>query len=418
VTEAPKPAGGPAPQPGSEPTAPSGSGPAPQPTGEPPQSAAEPTAQSAEPTAPSTAEPAPQSPGKPAPPGRSEPALLDVCDLRVYFPITRGTVFRRTVGHVHAVDGITLGLAAAETVGLVGESGSGKTTLGRAIVGLIPPTSGTILFRGRPLDAKDGGYRAERTQLQMVFQDPTASLDPKWRAGASIAEPLRVNHVGTRAERRQRVRELLEVVGLSPVHARRYPHELSGGQRQRVGLARALALNPAVIVADEPVSALDVSIRAQIINLLQQLQQELGLSYLFIAHDLAVVRHFSDRVAVMYLGQIVEQGGAADLYTDPRHPYTVSLLSAVPVPDPAAEARRERIILPGDPPNPAEPPPGCRFHTRCWLREQLGGPKRCAVEEPAARQISAGHTAACHFTDEVPGRAAGSAAGQTAGPVP
>jgi oligopeptide/dipeptide ABC transporter ATP-binding protein len=252
----------------------------------------------------------------------------------------------------------------------------------------------------------------------MVFQDPTASLDPKWRAGASIAEPLRVNHIGTRAERRQRVRELLEVVGLSPVHARRYPHELSGGQRQRVGLARALALNPAVIIADEAVSALDVSIRAQIINLLQQLQRELGLSYLFIAHDLAVVRHLSHRVAVMYLGQIVEQGGAADLYTDPRHPYTVSLLSAVPVPDPAAEARRERIILPGDPPNPAEPPPGCRFHTRCWLREQLGGPERCAVEEPAPRQVSAGHTAACHFTDEVPERAAGSAAGQTAGPVP
>ena len=355
----------------------------------------------------------PRSAGEPAPQSGSGPALLDVRDLRVLFPITRGTVFRRTVGHVHAVDGITLGLAAAETLGLVGESGSGKTTLGRAIVGLIRPTSGTILFRGRALGAKDGGYRAERTQVQMVFQDPTASLDPKWRAGASIAEPLRVNHIGTRDERHQRVRDLLEVVGLSPVHARRYPHELSGGQRQRVGLARALALNPAVIVAVEAVSALDVSIRAQIINLLQQLQQELGLSYLFIAHDLAVVRHLSDRVAVMYLGQIVEQGGAADLYTDPRHPYTVSLLSAVPVPDPSVEARRERIILPGDPPNPAEPPPGCRFHTRCWLREQLGGPERCAVEEPAPRQVSAGHTAACHFTDEVPGRAAGTAAGQT-----
>jgi oligopeptide/dipeptide ABC transporter ATP-binding protein len=387
VTEASKPAGEPAPSPGSEPARPSATGPEPLSTSD----AASPLA--------------------------AEPTLLDVRDLRVHFPITRGTVFRRTTGHVHAVDGVTLELAAAETVGLVGESGSGKTTLGRAIVGLIPPTSGTILFRGRSLAAKDGGYRAERTQLQMVFQDPTASLDPKWRAGASIAEPLRVNHIGTRAERRQRIRDLLEVVGLSPAHARRYPHELSGGQRQRVGLARALALNPAVIVADEAVSALDVSIRAQIINLLQQLQRELGLSYLFIAHDLAVVRHLSDRVAVMYLGEIVEQGGAADLYTDPRHPYTVSLLSAVPVPDPSAEARRERIILPGDPPNPASPPPGCRFHTRCWLREQLGSPERCAVEEPVPRPVSAGHIAACHFTDEVPGRAAGTAAGQTAGPA-
>jgi peptide/nickel transport system ATP-binding protein len=370
-------------------------------------------------------EPASRPTGGPAPASAGEPALLDVRDLRVLFPITRGTVFRRTVGHVHAVDGVSLELAAAETVGLVGESGSGKTTLGRAVVGLIHPTSGTILFRGRPLDTKAGaggaggaaGSRAEGAQLQMVFQDPTASLDPKWRAGASIAEPLRVNHIGTRAERRERVRDLLEVVGLSPVHARRYPHELSGGQRQRVGLARALALNPAVIVADEAVSALDVSIQAQIINLLQRLQRELKLSYLFIAHDLAVVRHLSDRVAVMYLGQIVEQGGAADLYRDPRHPYTVSLLSAVPVPDPSAEARRERIILPGDPPNPASPPPGCRFHTRCWLREQLGAPERCAVEEPAPQRVSAGHTAACHFTDEVPGRAAGSAAGQTAGPA-
>jgi peptide/nickel transport system ATP-binding protein len=335
-------------------------------------------------------------------PSESEPALLNVRDLRVHFPITRGTVFRRTVGHVHAVDGVSLELSAAETVGLVGESGSGKTTLGRAIVGLIPPTSGTILLRGRALSAKDSGYGAERSPLQMVFQDPMDSLDPKWRAEASIAEPLRVNHIGTRAERRQRVRDLLEVVGLSPAHARRYPHELSGGQRQRVGLARALALNPSVIVADEAVSALDVSIRAQIINLLQRLQRELRLSYLFIAHDLAVVRHLSHRVAVMYLGQIVEQARTADLYSDPRHPYTVSLLSAVPVPDPSAEARRERIILPGDPPNPASPPPGCRFHTRCWLREQLGNPERCAVDEPAPQLVASGHVAACHYAHEVP----------------
>ena len=279
-------------------------------------------------------------------PSASEPALLEVRDLRVHFPITRGTVFRRTVGQVHAVDGLSLELAAAETLGLVGESGSGKTTLGRAIVGLIPPTAGTILFRGLPLGAKGtASDRPARAQLQMVFQDPIASLDPRWRVGASIAEPLRLNHIGTRAERQERVSDLLEVVGLSPGHAGRYPHELSGGQRQRVGLARALALNPAVIVADEAVSALDVSIRAQVINLLRQLQDELKVSYLFIAHDLAVVRHLSDRVAVMYLGQIVEQAGAADLYSDPRHPYTVSLLSAVPVPDPSVEARRERIVL-------------------------------------------------------------------------
>ena len=337
----------------------------------------------------------------------AEPALLDVRDLRVHFPITRGTVFRRTVGKVHAVDGVSLGLTQAETVGLVGESGSGKTTLGRALVGLIPPTSGTILLRGQPLDGKSGpGDRAGHPLVQMIFQDPMASLDPRWKAGTSIAEPLAVNHVGSGAERRQRVRELLEVVGLSPAHAARYPHELSGGQRQRVGMARALALNPAIVIADEAVSALDVSIRAQIINLLQQLQAELRLSYLFIAHDLAVVRHISDRVIVMYLGQFVEQAATADLYRDPRHPYTVSLLSAVPVPDPSIEAGRERIILSGDPPNPAAPPPGCRFHTRCWLREQLGSPERCAVEEPSSREISAGHVAACHFTDEVPGRAA------------
>jgi oligopeptide/dipeptide ABC transporter ATP-binding protein len=354
-----------------------------------------------------------------APPqSANEPALLEVRDLRVHFPITRGTVFRRTVGRVHAVDGVSLQLATAETLGLVGESGSGKTTLGRAIVGLIPPTSGTILFRGLPLGAKGAGSdRPARAQLQMVFQDPIASLDPRWRVGVSIAEPLRLNHVGTRAERHERVGDLLEVVGLSPRHAGRYPHELSGGQRQRVGLARALALNPAVIVADEAVSALDVSIRAQVINLLRQLRDELKISYLFIAHDLAVVRHLSDRVAVMYLGQIVEQAGAADLYRDPRHPYTVSLLSAVPVPDPSVEARRERIVLRGDPPNPASPPTGCRFHTRCWLRQRLGDPERCAVEEPADEPVSAGHTAACHYVHEVPERVRLSEVGPTSEPA-
>jgi oligopeptide/dipeptide ABC transporter ATP-binding protein len=351
-------------------------------------------------------------------PSASEPALLEVRDLRVHFPITRGTVLRRTVGQVHAVDGVSVRLATAETLGLVGESGSGKTTLGRAIVGLIPPTSGTILFRGLALGAKGAtSDRPARAQLQMVFQDPTASLDPRWRVGASIAEPLRLNHIGTRAERHERVSDLLKVVGLSPGHAGRYPHELSGGQRQRVGLARALALNPAVIVADEAVSALDVSVRAQVINLLQQLQDDLKVSYLFIAHDLAVVRHLSDRVAVMYLGQIVEQAGAADLYSDPRHPYTVSLLSAVPVPDPSVEALRERIVLRGDPPNPASPPTGCRFHTRCWLRNRLGNPERCAVEEPAHQSVSVGHTAACHYVDQVPESVRLSAVGPTSEPA-
>jgi oligopeptide/dipeptide ABC transporter ATP-binding protein len=357
--------------------------------------------------------------GHPPPAGQSppggEPALLEVRDLRVHFPVTRGAVFRRTVGQVHAVDGLSLSLGAAQTLGLVGESGCGKTTLGRAIVGIVPPTSGEILFRGQPLGVKRAS--SDRRQLQMVFQDPTASLDPKWRVGASIAEPLRLNHIGTRAQRSDRVSELLEVVGLSPGQARRYPHELSGGQRQRVGLARALALNPAVIVADEAVSALDVSIRAQVINLLQELQEKLRLSYLFIAHDLAIVRHLSDRVAVMYLGQIVELAQAADLYADARHPYTVSLLSAVPVPDPVIEARRERIVLPGDPPNPASPPAGCRFHTRCWLRKQLGNPERCAVEEPAHQQVSAGHTAACHYAHETSGSARLSTVGPTAEPA-
>jgi oligopeptide transport system ATP-binding protein len=327
-----------------------------------------------------------------APQPASEPALLEVRDLRVLFPVTRGTLVRRTVGWVHAVDGVSLELGTAETVGLVGESGSGKTTLGRAIVGLVPPTSGTVLFRGRPLAAKLGSRdRAEQPHLQMVFQDPTASLDPKWRAGASIAEPLRVNHIGTRAERRERVRGLLDVVGLSPRHARRYPHELSGGQRQRVGLARALALNPAVIVADEAVSALDVSIRAQIINLLRQLQHELQLSYLFIAHDLAVVRHISDRVAVMYLGKLMEQADSREIYENPLHPYTKALLSAVPIPDPQLERKRERIILTGDVPSSLRPPRGCVFHTRCPIAIE-----ECRVEIPAWREAEPGHWVACH----------------------
>jgi len=307
-----------------------------------------------------------------------------------------------------AVEELSLDIPAGEVTVLIGPSGCGKSTVLRMINRLIEPTAGRILLDGEDVTRADATVL--RRRIGYVIQH--VGLFPHQTVRANVGTVPRL--LGWSRERvASRTRELLDLVGLDPDRfARRYPHELSGGQRQRVGLARALALSPAVIVADEAVSALDVSIRAQIINLLQQLQRELGLSYLFIAHDLAVVRHLSHRVAVMYLGQIVEQGAAADLYTDPRHPYTVSLLSAVPVPDPAAEARRERIILPGDPPNPAEPPPGCRFHTRCWLREQLGGPERCAVEEPAPRQVSAGHTAACHFTDEVPDRAAGTEAGQ------
>ncbi|HZP90597.1 MAG TPA: ABC transporter ATP-binding protein [Actinomycetota bacterium] len=327
--------------------------------------------------------------------------LLRLENLTVHFPVTRGTVLRRTTGFVRAVDGVTFDIGEGETVGLVGESGSGKTTLGRAIVGLVPPTAGSIELRGVELSALRGRRaRRARSQIQMVFQDPFASLDPRWPVARSVGEPLRLHRVGTRRERHERVLELLELVGLSRRMADRFPHELSGGQRQRVGLARALALRPALVVADEAVSALDVSIQAQILNLLQRLQQELGLAYLFIAHDLAVVHQISDRVAVMYLGRIVELAPAVDLYREPRHPYTISLLSANPVPDPSIEAGRERIVLPGDPPSAAAPPPGCRFHTRCWLRERLGDAEICRTQEPPLREAGPGRSVACHFADE------------------
>ena len=329
------------------------------------------------------------------------PALLEVDGVSVHFPITKGIVFRREVGTVRAVDGVTLSLGEHETLGLVGESGSGKTTLGRAIVGLYPPTFGSIRFNGRPLD--DDLRRRERGRLQMVFQDPVASLDPRWTTARSIEEPLRLAGVRDRGERRTRVAELLDVVGLPERFARRYPHELSGGQRQRVGVARALALRPAVVVADEAVSALDVSVQAQILNLLERLQREFGLSYVFIAHDLGVVEHISDRVAVMYLGRIIELAPTESLFRDPLHPYTVSLLSAIPVPDPAVETSRERIVLRGDPPNPAAPPPGCRFHTRCWLRERLDDPIVCRTDDPPLRTLADGHVAACHFAEQLRG---------------
>jgi oligopeptide/dipeptide ABC transporter ATP-binding protein len=334
--------------------------------------------------------------------GGAEP-LLAVRDLRVHFPITRGVVFRRTVGTVRAVDGVTLDVYPGETVGLVGESGSGKSTLGRAIVRLYRPTSGSIVFRGVDL-ATLRGRDATRlaTQLQMVFQDPYSSLDPRMSVGACIAEPLAIHRVGTRTERSRHVTELLSTVGLPARTAGRYPHEMSGGQRQRVGLARALALNPSLVVADEAVSALDVSVQAQILNLLQRLQRELRLTYLFIAHDLGIVRHISDRIAVMYLGQIVETAGTDELHANPVHPYSIALLSAIPRPDPETESRRTHIVLPGDPPSPAAPPTGCRFHTRCWLRHRLGDPERCATEAPELRASPSGvgHSVACHFADE------------------
>jgi peptide/nickel transport system ATP-binding protein len=327
--------------------------------------------------------------------------LLEVRDLKVHFPITRGVVFRRTVGMVRAVDGLSLDVRSGETLGLVGESGSGKSTLGRAIVRLYRPTAGSITFEGVDIASLRGAEAKRfRANCQMVFQDPYGSFDPRSSIAASIEEPLKIHRIGPRAERRSRVLELLATVGLPGRMATRYPHELSGGQRQRAGLARALALRPALIVADEAVSALDVSIQAQILNLLQRLQREFRLTYLFIAHDLAVVRHISDRIAVMYLGEIVELAPTDELYANPLHPYTVAMLSAIPVPDPVREAVREHIVLPGDPPNPASPPSGCRFHTRCWLRAQLGDPERCVVEQPQLRTLAPGRTVACHFAEE------------------
>ena len=331
----------------------------------------------------------------------SNPPLLQLRDVRVHFPITKGLLLRRVIGEVRAVDGVDLNVTRGQSVGLVGESGSGKTTLGRAVVGLARPSSGTVVFDGEDVWSlgRDAQKRLRR-RVQMVFQDPYASLDPRMTVGKSIAEPLEIHRLGSRADRTSKVGRLLETVGLHPTHADRYPHELSGGQRQRVGVARALSLDPDLVVADEPVSALDVSIQAQIVNLLQELQRELGLTSILIAHDLAVVRHVTDAIAVMYLGRIVEWSRAADLYREPLHPYTVALLSAVPIPDPVVEATRERIVLGGDIPSPAAPPSGCPFHTRCWLREQLGNPEACSSEVPPLRSMRSGHLVACHFAEE------------------
>jgi oligopeptide transport system ATP-binding protein len=330
--------------------------------------------------------------------------LLSIEDLRVWFPISEGVVFERHIGDVRAVDGITFSLQRGETLGMVGESGCGKTTTGRAIVRLYKPTTGKIEFLGTDIAALEGAdLRRMRRRMQMIFQDPYASLNPRMNVDGIIGEPLEIHGVGSRTERRERVRELLATVGLNPDFGVRYPHEFSGGQRQRIGVARALALNPDLIVADEPISALDVSIQAQIINLLERLQGQFGLTYLFIAHDLSVVRHISDRIAVMYLGRIVEVAGSRDLNREPLHPYTVALLSAIPIPDPVVEARRRRIILKGDVPSPVNPPSGCRFHTRCWLREKLGNPERCVSEDPMLRVLGTRHEVACHFAEEIDG---------------
>ena len=323
--------------------------------------------------------------------------LLEIRNLVKYFPIRAG-VAQREVGHIHAVDGVSLAIDEGETLGLVGESGSGKSTLGRCVVRLLKPDSGEILFRGQPIEKLGARkLRPLRRDIQMVFQDPYASLNPRKRVGSIIGTPLRIHKMGDRDARHKRVNELLETVGLSPEHYNRFPHEFSGGQRQRIGLARALAVNPALLIADEPVSALDVSIQAQMINLLTSLQRQFNLTYLVIAHDLAVVRHVSDRIAVMYLGQIVEVSPAADLYDKPLHPYTISLLSAVPIPDPDLAHERESILLAGDLPSPANPPKACRFHTRCPYVQ----PTRCRDEEPELREIEPGHVAKCHWAEDI-----------------
>jgi oligopeptide/dipeptide ABC transporter ATP-binding protein len=333
-----------------------------------------------------------------------ERPLLHVEDLKVHFPIKEGIIIERHTGDVRAVDGVSFEMARGETLGLVGESGCGKTTTGRAINRLLDSTAGKVLFDGVDVASLDtAGLRRMRRRMQMIFQDPYSSLDPRMTAGGIIAEPLDIHKVGAPRERRERVRDLLATVGLDPDYRDRYPHEFSGGQRQRIGVARALALEPDLIIADEPISALDVSIQAQIINLLRRLQGQLGLTFLFIAHDLSVVRHISDRIAVMYLGRIVELATSRDLNRMPLHPYTVALLSAVPIPDPVVEARRRRIILQGDIPSPAAPPPGCRFHTRCWLRDRLGSPLECETADPEFRTLGADHQVACHFAAQVDG---------------
>jgi oligopeptide transport system ATP-binding protein len=325
--------------------------------------------------------------------GSSNSALVQVNDLKMHFPITQGIVFQRQVGAVQAVDGVTFDIPRTETLGLVGESGCGKTTVGRTMLQLYTPTAGQVFFDGIEVTALKGEeLRRLRQRMQMIFQDPFASLNPRMTIARIISEPLRTHKLAAGNEQIERVQELLRVVRLNPRFINRYPHEFSGGQRQRIGIARALASNPDFIICDEPISALDVSIQAQVVNLLEDLQEELGLTYLFIAHDLSMVRHICTRVAVMYLGKIVELAMKDELYEHSLHPYAKALLSAVPVPDPEVERQRQRIILEGDVPNPINPPPGCNFHTRCPIAEE-----KCSEQEPEWRDAGAGHFVACHL---------------------
>ncbi|MGA5301359.1 ABC transporter ATP-binding protein [Nucisporomicrobium flavum] len=323
--------------------------------------------------------------------------ILKVDNLVKHYPVTRGVVFRRTIGQVHAVDGVSFDLKAGETLGVVGESGCGKSTLSRVLMNLEKPTSGSVHYRGEELSGLRGAaLRRMRRQIQLVMQDPYTSLDPRMTVGDLIGEPFEIHpEVAPKGSRRRKVQELLEVVGLNPEHINRYPHQFSGGQRQRIGIARALALRPEIIVCDEPVSALDVSIQAQVMNLLDRLQSEFGLAYIFIAHDLSVVRHLSDRVAVMYLGKIVEIGSEDEIYERPTHPYTQALLSAVPVPDPTVRHTKQIIRLTGDVPSPVNPPSGCRFRTRCWKAQDI-----CATEVPQlVERRGSDHPSACHFAE-------------------
>lgn len=325
-------------------------------------------------------------------PERSQEKLIEVKDIKKHFPIKKGLAFHKEVGAVKAVDGVSFSIDEGETLGLVGESGCGKSTIGRVILGLETATAGNVLFQAKDLASlRPQELRHLRKDMQIVFQDPYGSLNPRMTVESIVMEPMEIHGIGNRRERSNRVVELLEKVGLDPGYRKRYPNEFSGGQRQRIGIARALALNPRFIICDEPVSALDVSVQSQVVNLLQDLQAELGLTYLFISHDLSVVKHISDRVAVMYLGKIVEIAGKSELYSNPLHPYTQALLSAIPIPSPSSKSKANRIILQGDVPSPMNPPQGCRFHTRCAYVDEI-----CKSKEPQAQSITDGHLVACH----------------------